>query len=88
MENDLDDVFFVSPRAKAIFCLLRNNHGDLDKDLGITHVCYLDGAIAAKWKAQMLTLLEITEEGELPADIMPEVRRRVLQTYKRMVGLA
>lgn len=88
MEKDLDDVYFVSPRAKAIFCLLRNNRGDLDKDLGITHVCYLDGAIAAKWKETMLAVLGITEEGALAGDVLPEARHRVLQTYKRMVGLA
>ena len=88
MAEELDDVYFVSPRAKAIFCLLRNQHGVLDKDLGITHNHYLNGDVAAQWKAQMLAVLEIAETGDLPGIIMPEARRRVLHTYKRMIGLA
>ena len=88
MEANTDDVYFVTPRAKALFCLLRNDRGDLDKDLGITPYHFLNGAVADQWKASMLDLLGVTEADDLPGIILPEARRRVLHTHKRMIGLA
>jgi hypothetical protein len=88
MAFKFDDGVFVSPRAQVMYCLQQSTQGVLEQALGITHYHYLDGAVAAQWKIEMLEILGIQEDNELASDNLIEARRRILQVYNRMIGVA
>lgn len=83
-----DDDFFLSQRRKWAFCILRNEKGDLDKELGITRKHFINRELAKEWRNRMIQEFHPEKNVAEPEDELIVITQRINKIYGRMVGNA
>lgn len=80
------DDFFISETRKLEFCLMHNENGELDSELGITRVHFVDDALAKDWRNSLLAIFHPDKNHGSQNSI--KITEQINKTYKRMTGKA
>jgi hypothetical protein len=83
-----NDDFFLSQKRKWAFCILKNDKGDLDNELGITRKHFINKDLAKKWRNRMINEFHPDKNTLEPQENLVMITQKINKMYERMVGNA
>ncbi|MBE9142807.1 hypothetical protein [Planktothrix mougeotii] len=85
---EASEQFFISTKHKLAFCILKQQGGCLENEIGITREHYLNKDLAKKWRDEMINQFHPDKNVGDDSSLNNEVSQKITLIYKRLTGKA